>query len=87
VDRRQRGQNGDRAWWCARLSLASGHSVARELTGEGTKERGEHGEPILGLTRARAVVWRPDDGSEEAVVVVLSGGSTGAWRGERCGGG
>jgi hypothetical protein len=44
------------AWWRAHRSLASSHSGAWELTGEGTKERGQCGEPILVLTRARVAV-------------------------------
>jgi hypothetical protein len=49
----------------AHRSLASDHSGARELAGEGAKERGEHGEPVSGLTGARVAVWRPGDGRGE----------------------
>jgi hypothetical protein len=38
--------------------MASGHSGAVKLTGEGAIERGELGS---GLTGARAAVWRPGD--------------------------
>jgi hypothetical protein len=40
----------------------------------GGKERGERGEPILGLTNAHTVVWRPSDGDEAAVAMELGGG-------------
>jgi hypothetical protein len=56
---------GSRVRRHAHRSLASGHSGARELTGEGAKERGEHGEPVSGLTGARVAVWRPGDGGGE----------------------
>jgi hypothetical protein len=57
---------GTRERWCARWSLASGYSRARKLTDGGTIERGEDGEPNLGLTGARAAAWRPADGEEMA---------------------
>jgi hypothetical protein len=43
MDRWQHGQKGTRARWRACWSLASGHSRARGLTGEGAKERGARG--------------------------------------------
>jgi hypothetical protein len=46
--------------------MGSSHSGAWELTGEGAKVIGERGEPISGLTGARAVVWRLGN-SDEAV--------------------
>jgi hypothetical protein len=63
-----------RAWWLARWSLASSYHGAQELTGEGAKERGEHGEPISGLTRARAVVWWLGDDEEAVAEGKLDGG-------------
>jgi hypothetical protein len=45
--------------------LASGHSGAWELTGWGTTEGGEHEDPGLGLTRARAAVDRRRDRGDE----------------------
>jgi hypothetical protein len=53
----RRGHEGAGAWRCAHRSNASSHSGARELTGEGGKERGEHRGPFAGLTEARVVVW------------------------------
>jgi hypothetical protein len=53
-------------WRGARRSLTSGPSGAREFTGEGATERGEHGESVSGLTRARAAVWQPDNGGAGA---------------------
>jgi hypothetical protein len=34
-------------------------------------ERGESGESISSLTRARAAVWQPGDGGKEVAVVAL----------------
>jgi hypothetical protein len=69
----------------------SGRSRAWWLTGGGAIGRGVHGESTSGLTRARAVVWRPVDGGEETAEEALDAG--GAWArredkasGERCGG-
>jgi hypothetical protein len=55
---------GTGAQWHAHRSLAFGHSGAWKLTGGGTTERGEHGEPSSGLTGAQAAMWRPGDGGE-----------------------
>jgi hypothetical protein len=46
-------------WSAEELTEAwpSGRFRARWLAGDGTTERGEHGESILGLTGARAAVW------------------------------
>jgi hypothetical protein len=67
-------------------------SDARWLTGDGAMERGACGESILGLTGARAAVWRPGGGGKEVAVVALDAGS--AWAreeekesGRRCSGG
>jgi hypothetical protein len=73
MDRRQHGQKDARAQRCAHQSLASGHSGAQELIDEGAKVRGEHREPISGLTGARSVVWWPGNGKEVAVEGKLSG--------------
>jgi hypothetical protein len=67
-------------WWHAHRSLASGHSRARKLTGGGTTDRGEHGEPGSGLTGARAAAWRPGDGGEMAAERMLN--NDGAWASE-----
>jgi hypothetical protein len=50
---------------CAHRSLASGRSGAPKLTGGGAKWRGERGELGLGLTGARAALWRQGDGGAE----------------------
>jgi hypothetical protein len=55
------------------------------------KGRGEHGGPILGLTRARAAVWWPGNDDEVAEEEKLGGGSAqasreGGKRMERCDG-
>jgi hypothetical protein len=47
-----------RAW-------SHGHSGARGLAAEGAVERGEHGDPGSGLTKARAAVERWCDGGDE----------------------
>jgi hypothetical protein len=52
---------GARTWQCAHWSMASGRSGAPKLTSGGAKEREEHGDLGLGLTGARAAVWRPGD--------------------------
>jgi hypothetical protein len=85
----------DRPPWPAReldAARPSSRSGARWPTGGGTTGRGVHGESISGLTGARAAVWRPGDGGEETVEVVLSVGNAQARReekesGEMCGGG
>jgi hypothetical protein len=41
--------------------MASGRSGAPKLTGEGAKEKEEHGELGSGLTGAWAAVWWPGD--------------------------
>jgi hypothetical protein len=41
----------------------------------GGKWRAEHRGPVLGLTGARAMVWRPSDGNEVMTEEKLSGGS------------
>jgi hypothetical protein len=56
---------GQRAWWRAHRSLASGRSGARKLAGGGATERGKRGELGSGLTGARAVLRRPGDGGAE----------------------
>jgi hypothetical protein len=85
---------GLRPWLAEGLSGAqpSGRSGARWLISDGAMERGACGESVSGLTEARAAVWPPDDGGEEAAVVALDVGS--AWVREeekesrrRCGGG
>jgi hypothetical protein len=58
----------------AHRSKASGRFGAREIADGGAKERGECGEPIMGLTAARAVVWRPGDGDEVVVTMEHCGG-------------
>jgi hypothetical protein len=50
----------------AHQSMASSHSGAWKHAGGGTTARGEHGEFGLGLTGARASVWRLGDGGETA---------------------
>jgi hypothetical protein len=73
VDRRWREQEGARVQWRTHRSRASGHSIAQKLANGGGEWRAEHGDPVAGLTGARATVWRPGD-----VAVVekkLSGGS------------
>jgi hypothetical protein len=74
----------------AHWSTASGRSGALKLTSGGAKEREEHGEFGAGLTGARAVAWRPGDGSAEPEAAVLdesdaqaSREEKGGW--ERCG--
>jgi hypothetical protein len=74
--------------WLAR-GQPSSRSGPRWLTGGGATESGVHGESILGLTGARAAVWRSGNGDEETVEEVLSAGGAWAWReekesGERC---
>jgi hypothetical protein len=69
----------------------SGRSEAWCLTGGGTTGRWVHRESILGLTGARAAVWRSGDSGEETVEEALGAGSTWARReekesGERCDG-
>jgi hypothetical protein len=66
---------------------ASGRSRAQELTSGDEKERGEHGELILSLTRARVVVWPPSNGGKMVVEVELIGGGARAQRGGKEGGG
>jgi hypothetical protein len=73
MDRLWRGQEEAGARWRAHRSLASCHSRARELAGEGAKERGERREPVSGLTGARAAVWRSGDGGEAVAEGKLSG--------------
>jgi hypothetical protein len=46
----------------------------------GAKERGEHGEPISVLTKARAVECRPSDHDEAVVAMELNGGGARAQR-------
>jgi hypothetical protein len=90
MDRRRRGQEGTRVQQHARQSRASGHSGARELTGEGGKWRVEHGGPILALTGARVAVWWPGDDNKAAAEKILGGGGAqylgvGEKRGGGCG--
>jgi hypothetical protein len=73
VDRWWHGREDARARRCAHRSLASGHSGVWKLVGEGAEERGEHREPILGLTRAQAVLWRLGDDGEATAERKLSG--------------
>jgi hypothetical protein len=54
---------GAGARWRAHRSTASGHSGAPKVAGGGAKEREAHGELGSGLIRARAVAWRPSNGS------------------------
>jgi hypothetical protein len=77
---------------CACRSSALGHSRAWELIGGGAKGRGECGELISSLTRARAAVWRSGDGIEAMMGMHLIGGGAQAQRKEKeggsgCGGG
>jgi hypothetical protein len=48
----------------------------------GGKERGEHEEPILGLTGARAAVWRLGNNSKVVMEVELGSGGAQAQRGK-----
>jgi hypothetical protein len=66
--------------WRARRSLASGHSRAREFTGDGATEGGEHGESISSLTGVRAAVWRSGDGVEASTEKELGGSGARAQR-------
>jgi hypothetical protein len=68
------GPEDARARWRAHWSLASGDSRAQEFIGEGTKERGECGEPVLGLTKSWVVVCWPSDSDEATTEGGLSGG-------------
>jgi hypothetical protein len=73
-DRRRHGWQDVGAQWRAHWSLASTHSGAWELTGEGTKERAECRESVSGLTIAQAVVWHSSVGNEAAVEGGFSSG-------------
>jgi hypothetical protein len=70
-------------WWCAHRSKAFSCFGARELTGEGGKERGEHGDPMSGLTKARVMVWRLGEGGEAVVGRELGGSSAQHGEGEK----
>jgi hypothetical protein len=57
VNQGRRGHDDTRARRRAHRSRASDHSRAWELTDRGEKERGEHGGPFAGLTKAHTTVW------------------------------
>jgi hypothetical protein len=83
MDQWWHGQEEAGAWRCAHRSLASGHSGARELTGEGAKERREHRARVSGLWW-----WCGDRATKEklwqrgnSMVVVLDLGGRGKMRG------
>jgi hypothetical protein len=75
IDRWRRVHEDVREWRHARKSRASYCYEVQKLTGGGKKGRGEHGDPISGLTEAQAVVWWPGGGDEAAVKEELGGGS------------
>jgi hypothetical protein len=80
MDQRWCGQGDTRVQQRAHRSSASGRYGAWKLTDGSRKERGENGDPISGLTIARAAVWWPGDGGEATTEEELDGGIAQSWR-------
>jgi hypothetical protein len=68
TDRRAPGHDGVLAGAWPPATLEHEGSPVR------ARKRGERGEPISGLTRARAVVWQQGDSEEAVAEGKLSGG-------------
>jgi hypothetical protein len=74
VDQHWRGHDATEVRRRTHRSLAFGCSGARKLASGGRARRGEGGELILTLTRARGLARWPGDGSATAAGMKLGGG-------------